>query len=162
MPTYRRVVGSVHAVPVQNAYIFCVTLPEADFAFFDCLLPLPEMPTDLLKRQQLFRVAVHKSAYNKGRWPRVDAVSVPPELLKPVPTFMRDAMKPQEYSIYLAGEIRSTSREECTGLEQSAVWDPEHVESRLSDHYAGTPNVWVKRKRSMKPTLALIRNRSSR
>jgi hypothetical protein len=143
MPTFRRVVGAVHAVPLNDSFAFCVTLAEADFVFFDYLSKSPGIPGDLVMMKQRFRIAVHKSAYNKGRWPRVGTISVPPALLKPAPTFMRDALNPNEYSIYLNGEIRPATREECIGLERMAVWEPEHIESRLSDHYAGRPNAWV-------------------
>ena len=144
MPTYRRLIGSVHAVPLAGSvFAFCIALPEADFAFFDHLSHKAELPEHLLKTSTLFRVAVHKSAWSRGRWPRVGLLTVPPELLAPVPTFMRDALKPDEYSIYLNGTITRATREECLGLERTAVWDPEHVESRLSDHFAGRPNVWV-------------------
>jgi len=40
------------------------------------------------------------------------------------------------------GEDRAT-RAQCAGLERSAVWDPEHVEDRLRDHWAGRPNKWT-------------------
>ncbi len=143
MPTHRRLVGAVHAVNIGSSYVFCIALPEADFVFFDHRSSTPESPRDLLKLPQLFRVSVHKSAWNKGRWPRVGVLEVPEDLLQPVPRFMRDALKTDQYSIYLNGNVRPASRNECLGLERASVWEPVHVESRLSDHYAGKPNVWV-------------------
>ena len=38
---------------------------------------------------------------------------------------------------------RPATVEECTGIEREAVWDPEHVEDRLRDHFDGLPNKWV-------------------
>ena len=144
MSTYRRLIGSVHAVAIDGpAYTFGLILPEADFAFFDHRSSTPELPSNLLAAPVLFRVAVHKSALSKGRWPKVGKLDVPVEMLQPIPRFMRDALKPGEYSIYLGGSIKPASRQQCIGLECMAVWDPEHVESRLSDHYAGKANVWV-------------------
>jgi hypothetical protein len=143
MPTHRRLVGAVHALNIVSSYVFCIALPEADFVFFDHRSSTPEAPRDLLKLPQLFRVSVHKSAWNKGRWLRVGVLEVPEDLLQPVPRFMRDALKTDQYSIYLNGNVRPASRNECLGLERASVWEPEHVESRLSDHYAGKPNVWV-------------------
>lgn len=32
---------------------------------------------------------------------------------------------------------------EVEGLERLAVWDPEHVEDRIRDHYNGVQNIWV-------------------
>ena len=40
--------------------------------------------------------------------------------------------------------------EECVGLERAAVWEPEHVEDRLRDHFAGRSNRWVE---SLKPSV---------
>jgi hypothetical protein len=40
------------------------------------------------------------------------------------------------------GETPATAQE-CAGLEVAAVWDPEHVEDRLRDHFDGRPNIWV-------------------
>ena len=144
MPSFRRLIGAVHAVHVGNSYVFCIALPEADFAFFDHRSPTLETPSELLLLPQLFRVAVHKSAWNRGRWPRVCVLEVPENLLQPVPRFMRDALKADQYSIYLNGNVRPASRQECVGLERASVWEAEQVESRISDHYAGRPNVWVR------------------
>jgi hypothetical protein len=145
MPSIRRTVGSVHAVPLAGGvYGFCIALPDADFAFFDHRSDSPELPAGLLARPILFRIAIHKSAWTKGRWPRVATLKVPPGLLAAVPMFMHDALRPDQYSIYLGGEIQPATRAECIGLERMAVWDPEHAESRLEDHFAGRPNVWVR------------------
>ena len=38
---------------------------------------------------------------------------------------------------------RTASLAECEALESAAVWEPDHVEDRLRDHYAGRPNRWV-------------------
>ena len=144
MPSIRRTIGSVHAVPLAGGvYGFCIALAGADFAFFDCRSDSAELPTDLLDRPILFRIAIHKSAWTRGRWPRVAKLKVPPGLLAAVPMFMRDRLRPDQYSIYLDGEIRPATRAECIGLERMAIWDPEHAESRLEDHFAGRPNVWV-------------------
>ncbi len=34
--------------------------------------------------------------------------------------------------------------EECIGLERAASWDPDHVASRLLDHFEDRENKWVK------------------
>lgn len=140
----RRTLGAVHAVPLgdgTNGY--ALTLPEADFAFFDTRSSENPSLNELLCKPILFRVAVHKSAWATGRWPKIGKVPVPPELMAPMPTFMQDQLKPDRFEIYLAGAIRPATRAECERLERCAVWEPDQVEDRLRDHYAGKANIWV-------------------
>lgn len=85
---------------------------------------------------------VNASAYLDGLWPRIGKVAPPPEVLAPVPTFIQDQFTGQ-FSIYLAGDIRSATRAECIGLECCAVWVPEHVEQRFRDHFAGRRCKWI-------------------
>ena len=140
----RRTVGAVHAVPLGDGTIsFALTLPEADFAFFDMRTTEFSLPSDLLSKPILFRVAVHKYAYNKGRWLKVGKLEVPNELLKAVPKFIQDALHPERFEIYLSGNVLPATRDECVGLERAAVWDPQHIEDRLRDHYSGIQNKWV-------------------
>ena len=144
MKRQRRTAGALLSVPLgDGTHCYALTLPEADFAFFDLRSDSVQESTNVLSRPILFRVAVHKSAWATGRWPEISNVEVPGDLLEPQPTFMQDAIDPERFSIYLAGHIRPASRAECEGLERCAVWDPEHVEDRLRDHFAGKPNVWV-------------------
>jgi hypothetical protein len=39
-------------------------------------------------------------------------------------------------------EITVGAREDCVGLERAAVWEPEHIEDRLRDHFNGIKNIW--------------------
>jgi hypothetical protein len=139
----RRTVGAVLLVPLDKRWhAYAWTLPEADFAFFD-LRSESQLPVeDVVTHRIAFRVSVHKSAWTTGRWLRVGKIDPPPGMLAPVPTFIQDPMS-DRFSIYLLGAIRPATREECVGLERCAVWDPEHVEDRLRDHFAGVPNKWV-------------------
>lgn len=144
MKRQQRTVGAVLVVALgDGTYCFAITLPEADFAFVDLRASDTSLPPDLVTRPVLFRVAVHKSAWANGRWLKVSKVDLPAHLQRPQPTFMQDALDPQKFQIYVGGEIRAATRAECEGLERAAVWDPEHVESRLRDHYAGVPNCWL-------------------
>ena len=128
---------------IRSLVVWAGALPEADFAFFD-LRASGAVPTrEILAHSIAFRVAVHKSAWTTGRWKRIDRVMPEPALMQPQAKFMQDAIDGR-LSIYLAGQVRPASLNECVGLERCAVWDPEHVESRLRDHFAGRPNVWVK------------------
>jgi Immunity protein 26 len=140
----RRIVGAVLRVPLDDRFhAYAWTLPEVDFAFFDLRADFEVAIEEIVRHPIAFRIAIHKSAWTTGRWRRVGKVEPPPEVLAPVPTFIRDPFDGR-FSIYLLGEIRPTTREECIGLERCAVWDPEHVEDRLRDHFDGVPNKWVR------------------
>lgn len=139
----RRVIGGVLKVPLGGRWhAYAWTLPEVDFALFD-LRTDAEMPAaEVVTHPVAFRVMVNASAYLDGLWPRIGKVAPPPEVLAPVPTFIQDQFTGQ-FSIYLAGDIRSATRAECIGLECCAVWAPEHVEDRLRDHFAGRRCKWI-------------------
>jgi hypothetical protein len=144
MKRQQRTVGAVLAVPLgDGTNCYALTLPEADFAFFELRSADVQNPEALFSKAMLFRVAVHRSAWSTGRWPKVFTVEVPSTLLAPQPKFMQNAIQRDQFQIYLGGSIRSASRAECEGLERCAVWEPEHVEDRLRDYYAGIPNKWV-------------------
>jgi Immunity protein 26 len=93
-----------------------------------------------------FRIGVMHHAIKSGRWPIIGYTEIPPTISMPNSYFMQDAFT-DAFSIYRAGEITPASRAECLGLECAAGWDPEHVEDRLRDHFAGRPNVWVEQLR---------------
>lgn len=82
-------------------------------------------------------------AVTGGRWKRVGHKSLSDAEARPPAKFIRDRLTPGRYRIYEDGKMREATRKECEGLEAAAVWEPEHVEDRLRDHYAGRPNKWV-------------------
>jgi hypothetical protein len=144
MKHQRRIVGAVHSVPLEDGtYIYAVALPEADFAFMDTRSTQLSNVSEVFSYPILFRVAVHKSAWKTGRWPKVGKVEISESVLAPQPTFIHDPLRPDKFEIYLAGEIRPATKAECDGLECCSVWEPEHVEDRLRDHYEGKTNKWV-------------------
>jgi hypothetical protein len=61
--------------------------------------------------------------------------------------FKQDPINNRFFKYYESTTVAAT-RQECLGLERAAVWEPEHVEDRLRDHYAGVTNKWVE---SLKP-----------
>ena len=62
-------------------------------------------------------------AVKRGRWKIVGNLPLEENLQKPAPKFMQDRLRPDSFSIYEGGQIRPASKEECVGLERSAVWD---------------------------------------
>jgi hypothetical protein len=97
----------------------------------------------------LFIVTVMKSGLNGARWPVIDSRELEQELSYPTLYFIRDKMS-GEYSIYRSsdGHTHPSSYEECKALEAAAVWEPEHVEDRLRDTFAGRQNRWAEQLRA--------------
>ena len=110
-----------------------------------------ELPELLPESEVSFRIWVHKSAFNLGRWPKLGKLPIRPDLLESVDRFSQDALDPTKFSLWNGDRNWSVSREECEGLECAAVWEPEHVEDRIRDQINGVPNKWVE---SMRPTPA--------
>jgi hypothetical protein len=139
----RHTVGALLCVPLDDRWhAYAWTLPEVDFAFFDLRADSEVAIEEIVAHPIAFRVGVHKSAWTTGRWLRVGKAEPPADVLAPVPTFIEDPIS-GKFSIYLLGKMRPAKREECVGFERCAVWEPEHVEDRLRDHFAGVPNKWV-------------------
>ena len=141
MKRQQRMIGAVLRVPLENdMHTYAVTLPEADFAFFDARssAPIADLGA-LLDLPILFTVAVHKSAWSQGRWLKMGKIAPPQNLLAPRPMFIQKIIG---FQIYLGGTITASTREECEGLDRCEVWEPHHVEDRLNAHYKGVPCKW--------------------
>ena len=140
----RRTIGAILKVPLGDAlHTYAQTLNEADFAFFDARTDGELAVADVVASPILFREAVHKSAWTTGRWRAVSESPLTHALSLPVPRFVQDALHPERFQIYLGGTLSPATRLECTNLQRCAVWDPNHIEDRLRDYYAGNPNKWV-------------------
>jgi hypothetical protein len=91
-------------------------------------------------------------AITSGRWEVVGQIEIP-EKLKSVPKFCKQDQISGALSIYqeiddLAPHYERPARAgECDGLETAAVWEAEHIEDRLRDHFSGKPNKWVEQLR---------------
>ena len=125
--------GAVLQISAHGHSCLAQMLEEPEIAFFN-----PTHPSKVL-----FRLWVHKSAYNGGRWQIVGHESVREELEIQVPRFKKDPISGR-LSIYVDGEETPAGITDCLNLECAAVWDPEHVEDRLRDHCESRENTWVK------------------
>lgn len=136
----KRTVGDVVQVPLEDGtHTYARVLRSASYAFYDSRVT-EEVPIDqIAQRPILFIVAVMDYAVREGRWPIVGHIASDDGLVPP-PTFIQDPLDSNSFSIYEHGQIRKATRKECTRLERTAVWEPEQVEDRLRDHYAGRKN----------------------
>ncbi|WP_240309345.1 immunity 26/phosphotriesterase HocA family protein [Sphingomonas ginsengisoli (ex An et al. 2013)] len=126
-----------------------MVLKEPLIAFFDRLF-LRDQPEhfEVGGLPVAFTLMVMNHAVTSRRWPVVGSADIPEEL-RFSPKFCKQDELSGILSIY--HEIpelaplyeRYASPGECIGLETAAVWEPEHVEDRLRDHFRGLPNKWV-------------------
>ena len=120
------------------------------FAFYDKQFYSDECQDmdEIVKSPIAFKVWVMDYVFKDYRWPVVGWMDLEPSL-KEQPRFWKQDEYSGEISVYhripeLAPLYeRSSTFEEAEKLECAAVWDPEHVEDRLRDHFAGKPNKWV-------------------
>ncbi|MAS06728.1 MAG: hypothetical protein CL534_18860 [Ahrensia sp.] len=128
----------------DGSYCFGRVLAKPLIAFYDLNSLSKDVSLEtVLKSRVLFRIWVMNRALSSRRWPVVGHASLENELLAPPVFFRRDAISGKFSLYYQGGTEEPATREMCEGLECAAVWDPEHVEDRLLDHYRGVPNKWV-------------------
>lgn len=134
-------------IPLSTGkYGYARILDNASYAVYDLVTEKVENDLhSIAEKPVLFIIAVYDYAVTSGRWEKLGKLPLEENLLVLPMKFIQDALQPDSYSLYDSntGEIRDASKEECVGLERAAVWEPEHVESRIVDHYAGRSNVWV-------------------
>lgn len=95
----------------------------------------------------LFRLWVANHAVTCGRWPVIGQGTLAPENQEEPFFYKQDAITGNlalyHSSFAQTNWERLASLSECETLECAAVWEPEHVEDRLRDYYAGRPNRWI-------------------
>jgi len=136
----RRRIGDIVKIALgDGTHTYARVLPEASFAFYDWCGSEDLQMDRIVKLPISFFVSMVNEGITSGRWlvvgriPQNDGLKAPPR-------FIQDALDKRQFSIYDGGQIRPATRQECVGLERAAVWQPEHVEERLRDHFAGRKN----------------------
>jgi hypothetical protein len=105
---------------------------------------------DVVASPVIFTISVMKYAFRRnGGWELLDVVPLTDEERATVERWANRDVISGALSIYWEDHATGTFGEtpasvrECEGLEVAAVWDPQHVEDRLRDHFDGRPNRWV-------------------
>ncbi len=135
--------GAIVRIPLgEGGHAYGQMLDFPEYAFFDSLSKEDLAPEVAASRPVLCRLWVHVSAHSKGRWLKLGTAPILEELKKPVPRWNQDALRPQDIRLTYDGcEGPLVTAAECEGRERAAVWDANHVEDRLRDHFAGIPHV---------------------
>ena len=139
----KRTVGDVVKISLGgDLFCFGHVLEEPLVAFYD--LKTDRIPSleEILQLPVLFKVWVMNHAIASGTWEVIGHRELSDSLKQPAIFFKQDPIS-KRVCLYVNSKEIPASREQCEGLERAAVWNPEHVEDRLRDHYLGVPNQWV-------------------
>ena len=149
----RRKNGDIVEIVVDNKKYFARVLENPLFAFYDIQVELDVLVLceDIIMKPVLFKIDVMKYAITGGRWKVIGNLPLSDDLLEPPVFFRQDALNDELFLYYADGTEAPASFEQCAELECAAVWDPQHVEDRLVDHYHGRPNCWYESARPKAP-----------
>ena len=135
--------GAVVKIPLGDCHAYGRLLINPYVAVYDSATreDISELES-IVAKPVLFTVAVYNHSVTKSRWPIVGKLPFDEETAELPLWFMQDAFAPTRCSLIDArGNVTPATIEQCIGLERCAVWEPEHVEERIRDHYAGRPNL---------------------
>lgn len=122
--------GDIYAIPLPNGkYAFGRIFRDAGIAIYkhlgDSIEDLPQT------EDYQFIVGVYEDVLKSGDWPVVDnRPFANEEEAWPPPNCIIDSIS-GGYSIYYKGQITKSTKEECEGLEEAAVWDKHHIIDRI-------------------------------
>ncbi|MFT3793297.1 immunity 26/phosphotriesterase HocA family protein [Flavobacterium sp.] len=139
--------GSILEIQLQDGYLGYAQILNGGCAFFDYhSKKRPDSFDFLYDAPILFILKVYDSTITKGKWLKVGKIPIKEELQVLPFKFIQDSLNPNLFELYNpnTGEITPATKSQCIGLEPAAVWEAEHVESRLNDFYNGVENIWVK------------------
>ena len=139
----QRTIGAIVKVPLEKGfYRYGRILQGTSFAFYD--IRSKEGQIDLAKivsSPVLFIISVSNYAVTDGRWAKIGKLPLEKEFDFLPPRYTQDLLSPDKFKIiYSNGTVKQATRKECSGLERFAVWQPQQVEERLSDYFAGRKN----------------------
>ncbi|MFD2162265.1 immunity 26/phosphotriesterase HocA family protein [Paradesertivirga mongoliensis] len=146
MARQQRTVGAFLKINLPNGkFGYARILKEASYAIYDLTTYEVVDVNEIAKHNVLFFVAVYDDVVTSGRWEKIGKRPLEEQFFGLPMKFIQDAQNPDKFSLYdpNSGDITAANKEDCLGLERAAVWEAEHVEERIVDHYEGRPNRWV-------------------
>lgn len=156
----RRRLGDIVRIDLgQGGHSYGQVADEPLLVFFDAVFTEAPPPEQAVKLPVLFRIWVNNDAVQKGVWAVVGNRPLATENAVEPYFYKQDAIS-GALSVYHSSYVdtgweRPASEAECEGLECAAVWEAEHVEDRLRDHFAGRPNAWLESLRIEKKAIPL-------
>lgn len=137
-------VGSVFAVPIDDAHFGFGQVAEGlDIAFFDFRSKALPAAAEIAGHRVAFRVPVANDTPIVGRWKLLGKAPLHGSLSERA-RYRHQPVGSDVSLVYSNGVSRPATRtDEVEKLEVLATWFAEHIQSRLQDHFAGPPNVYV-------------------
>jgi len=133
--------GDVFYFQIENGnFCYAQVLEEPECAFFSLESKKPDCAESAIVSNLLFRAWVHKSSYKQ--WSKACNFPVAASLAEKIPRFKKNALNGRP-SIYIDGKETPATFDEVQGLECAAVWEHEHIISRISDQLSGKGNSWL-------------------
>jgi len=144
----RIIEGSILEINIENQYfVYAQILKKGlGYAFFDFKSFEKLIDISILnKAKVIFIVMVYNDVITKGIWVKIGKLDIRDELKELPMQFIQDSQNPSNFEIYNpnTGEISKATKEQCLGLECTAVWEANHVEDRIRDYFNSIPNIWV-------------------
>ncbi|MEM8980798.1 MAG: immunity 26/phosphotriesterase HocA family protein, partial [Pseudomonadota bacterium] len=139
--------GDLLALPLHGfGFGFARVLDAPLFEFFDFTsLKLEHSANEISIKPVLFKIWVSKYARLEGNWRKFGhsqlglAEYVDPKF------FRKDAISGKIYEYnHATDNSKPLSLEQAKRLECAAVWDPQHVEERLTAYFQGTQSIWLR------------------
>ena len=142
--------GAILEIKIENHYyVYAQILTKGlGYAFFDFKSTQRLADFTVLKDTKiLFIVMVYSDVITQGRWFKVGKLPIREGLVVQPMKFIQDSLNLEKFELYNPnnGEITPATKQEVLGLECAAVWEAEHVESRIRDYYEGKLNIWVEK-----------------
>ena len=150
MKKQRWTLGAIIKIPLTlSKHSYGQLLDKNSVAIFNINTDKDYALENILNTESLFIVAVYNRVITSGRWPKTFKADLRKEFRILPLKFIQDPVDTDNYELYdpNTGEIRKSDKKSCLGLECSAVWEADHVESRIIDHFAGRQNIWLQQLR---------------
>jgi hypothetical protein len=146
MSTNKDKIGNIIKIKIDdNTFGFGRIITGGFIEFYDFISTETQSEDSLEKiigSKVIFTLSIHKSWKKNGNWEIIgnnsnDIPNIPDQ-------FMQNLSDPTNIKIIdSSGSARKATLEEVQGVERLAVWEDNHVEDRLRDHFNGKPNAWV-------------------
>lgn len=150
----REKLGQIFKVLLDNNYMtFGQVTGQQLYTFFDIKIPINFEKvsfSQIVSQSIIFRLCVGSYAINYGRWEVLSTLRPKDDLLKGVVQYSYDDLR-DVFTVWDDNGKRESCWQECKNLEPFAVWQAEHVEERLKNHFNGVPCIIYER---LKPKFA--------
>lgn len=124
----------------DGSFAYGRLLEHPYMAFYNYRTTEPSSDLETIAAQPvLVKQAVRAS--RAKNWESIGIRELEGEVAQPVVSYMQDLLDFRKCTIFdTAGNTREATPEECVGIEQAAVWEPEGIEEWLLDTFMGRPN----------------------